>query len=149
MGTNTMTDAYKLERPYVKDFVPVKAGDYVITIPGGSQDDPKSVLLANPTMSDVEINSLRFAGTISDNDTIWVPSANPDVATTYRRKNGVWEKKTYVYIGKRKTTEWVAEGSIPSGTGFWYVRRTAGDLTLTWDGWKETAESTDTGTDGE
>ena len=30
MGENTMTDAYKQERPYVKDFVPVKAGDYVI-----------------------------------------------------------------------------------------------------------------------
>ena len=30
MGTTTMTDVYKAERPYVADFEPVEAGDYVI-----------------------------------------------------------------------------------------------------------------------
>lgn len=34
MGTSTMTDVYKLERPYVKDYHTVKEGDYVIIVFG-------------------------------------------------------------------------------------------------------------------
>ncbi|MBQ9430140.1 MAG: hypothetical protein IJU44_01175 [Kiritimatiellae bacterium] len=127
------------------------AGDYTVTVPGGGSTEPVCVLIANPTMYDVDINSLKFTGDIGEEDTIWVPSANPNIATTYRRNitNGTWEQKTFKYLGNRKVTVWRAEGSIPAGTGFWYTRRTAGDLTLTWDGWKETEETADAGTDGE
>lgn len=45
MGTKTMTDAYKLERPYVKDYVPVKKGDYVFIVFG--HNDQKGGSLHN------------------------------------------------------------------------------------------------------
>jgi hypothetical protein len=113
--------------------------DYMTDIAGGSTENPVSTLAANPTMYAVALNDLAFtdasgnAATPGADDTI-VFNTDGSASTVYVRNDantawGRWQKKL---VGGRVRTVWVEDGVAASGTGFWYIRRTSGDLKAVW-----------------
>ena len=113
-------------------------GDYADTVGGGSSDAPTSTLCANPTASAVSIANLTFDGAIGADDTL-VLNTDGDASVVYVRNkaNTEWGRWQKTVSRGFVNSEWVQDGSIAPGTGFWYVRRASGDLTIRWPGWEE------------
>ena len=93
-------------------------------------------LFANPTATDVDINT-KFTGA-TEGDTISIPLNNGgSVQYTFKKVDGVnqWGKMTFsettINGRKRKTNVWSQCGSIPAGTGAWY-ETTGSGYTVTW-----------------
>lgn len=87
MGTNAMTEAYKLERPYVVGYVPVKKGDYVVITFG--HNDQKGGSLHNGYKTVAESEYLAYL-TRMVND-VKAKQAHPILGTSICRclfKNG-------------------------------------------------------------
>lgn len=105
-----------------------------VTIPGGSTSVPTYMLLAHPDATRaVNVNSLAWpADKIGAKDLLVVSTG------TSTSQNYLWDSKLGKwYYGKTSVqngaiaTEYVYDlADIPAGTGFWYVRRTAGDITI-------------------
>lgn len=112
-------------------------GSVSVTVKGGSAAAPVSTMLAHPDVSRaVDLNALAWpVDRIGAKDTLVVAL---DAKTT---RNYLWDaKKGKWYYGRTSVqngaiaTEYVYDlAAIPAGTGFWFVRRTAGDFTLTFD----------------
>lgn len=114
-----------------------REGEVSVAIKGGTATEPSYTLLASPdTTRAVDLNTLAWpVDKIGAKDTLVVPL---DAKTT---RNYLWDaKQSKWYYGRTSVqngaiaTEYVYDlAPIPAGTGFWYVRRAAGDLTLTFN----------------
>ena len=108
MGTNAMTDTYKAERPYVKDFVPVKAGDYVIMCWG--HNDQKGGTLHNGYKTIEESEYLTYIKIMAQE--VQARGAYPILATSICRS--LFSGKTLTRLGKIDACE--AAGETHSDT---------------------------------
>lgn len=105
-----------------------------VTVRGGSSAAPSYTMLADPSATaDLDLNAIEWPDGVGATDTLVVPS---DAATN---RVYLWdaEKKKWYYAKTSLsdgaiTTEYVYNlDKIPAGTGFWYVRRTDGELKIT------------------
>jgi hypothetical protein len=136
-GTPRDGDAAQTAKPYFL-YGQHLAGTYEQTLSGGSKASPASSLCANPTASSVALDDLQFTGSVGKDDTI-VLNADGATSTVYVRDktNTGWGRYQKSLVNGYIRSVFVKGGAIPSGTGFWYVRRADGDLRLTWTGWSE------------
>ena len=136
-GTPRDGDAAQAAKPYFL-YGQHLAGTYEQTLSGGSQENPASSLCANPTPNSVDLNALQFTGSVGNNDTIAL-NADGATSTVYVRNkaNTGWGRYKKSFVNGYIKSVFVTDGTIPPGTGFWYVRRAEGDLKLTWPGWSE------------
>lgn len=128
-------------------------GNATVKIPAGTGEAPTSVMLANPDCSrETDVNDAGLlgvtVGTIGADDTLIITT---DAKTSFfcYRMNNRWcysrQELVNVNEGKFKSDgvtpkaeRWVVQTvyhdapKVPAGTGFWYVRRTEGELTLEW-----------------
>jgi len=103
--------------------------DYIVELAGGSDKEPGHTLVANPTMNDVDLNSLVFIddegkpATPAGGDRI-VTQSIAGLQTIYFRNadNTLWGCKVLQRNGNRTRQVWSQGGTIPAGTGFWYMR---------------------------
>lgn len=114
MGTNTMTDTYKAERPYVKDFVPVKAGDYVIMCWG--HNDQKGGSLHNGYKTITESEYTTYITTMVNE--VKAKGAYPILATSICRS--LFSGKTLTRLGKIDACEAAGETHKESDDPFNY-----------------------------
>ena len=114
MGTNTMTDAYKAERPYVKDFVPVKAGDYVIMCWG--HNDQKGGSLHNGYKTLEESEYITYITKMVQE--VQAKGAYPILATSICRS--LFSGKTLTRLGKIDACEAAGETHQDSDDPFNY-----------------------------
>ena len=114
------------------------AGAYAATVAGGTAAAPKSTLCANPTASAVGLGGVEFEGGIGADDTIVFNTAS-GASTVYSRNkaNTAWGRSVKTVVNGRIHSTWTEDGVVAPGTGFWYVRRSAGALTVRWPGWAE------------
>ncbi len=111
-----------------------KSGDYTCPIPPGSAENPSSMMCANPTAYPVAINDISFEGTVGADDTLVLPN-DGDASTVCVRNGqrwGYWRKQRY---GAAVKSVWAEDVTIGPGTGFWYVRRSQGELAAKWPAW--------------
>ncbi len=111
-----------------------KSGDYTCSIPPGSAENPSSMMCANPTAYPVAINDISFEGTVGADDTLVLPN-DGDASTVCVRNGqrwGYWRKQRY---GAAVKSVWAEDVTIGPGTGFWYVRRSQGELAAKWPAW--------------
>ncbi len=124
-------------RPYFL-YGQYRPGDYAATVAGGSEAAPASTLCANPTSNMVALADVTFEGSVGAADTI---AFNTDGAASriYVRNaaNTEWGYHKKSIVNGRVRSTWMTDGDIAPGTGFWYVRRTSGDLTVKWPAWTE------------
>ena len=115
-----------------------RPGNYNCVIAGGTKAAPANSLCANPTASAVTLARLSFDGEIGADDTI-ILNGDSDVSTIYVRNkaNTAWGRWRKIRSGALVTSVWTEDGSIAPGSGFWYVRRSSGDISLIWPGWEE------------
>ena len=103
------------------------------TITGGSSSSPAYSLVASPKTTDANLNSVTFSVAPGSTDEIRLPRTGlPDVIYTY--KNGAWgtSKKVETSEGSGVWKKiWQSGCTIPAGTGFWYVNKSAA-RTITW-----------------
>lgn len=109
-------------------------GAAAVTVRGGTSKAPTYTMIASPDATrPVDVNALPWpADKIGLNDQIVVPTSGT------ASQNYLWDDverkwyygRTYVKDNGRIGTEFIYTLPIPAGTGFWYVRRTAGDFTL-------------------
>ena len=114
MGTNTMTDTYKAERPYVKDFVPVKAGDYVIMCWG--HNDQKGGSLHNGYKTLDESEYITYITKMVQE--VQAKGAYPILATSICRS--LFSGKTLTRLGKIDACEAAGETHQESDDPFNY-----------------------------
>ena len=86
-------------------------------------------LCPNPTMRDVDLNDLVF---VAGNGAEVKPNVGDRIATqtpdgmqlTYFRNaaNTQWGRDVATLVGRRVVKTWTPGGTIPAGTGFWYMR---------------------------
>ena len=106
-----------------------------VTIRGGSSAQPTYTMVASPDVTQaVDVNALPWPKeSVGKSDRIVVPTS------TAASQNYLWDNaKQMWYYGRTSVKDGMIETTyvydnlpIPAGTGFWYVRRTAGDFTLT------------------
>lgn len=118
------------------------AGDTSVTTPitASSNGNPVYNLVAPPSVKDggtIDINSTSDVewANVGAADTIMLPVGGE--AVECQRKDGAWKYLVRVQDGTigtlpRYVDTWVAAPTIPTGTGFWYVSRTATAPTVTW-----------------
>ena len=104
----------------------------VSTARGGEITVPTYTMLGNPYCEPVRINDLAFRGEIGTEDRLIVPSgANASKYLQYKAGKGWRWVEVKIINGAPKNT-YDYDVVVPAGTGFWYVRRTAGDLNIEW-----------------
>lgn len=111
-----------------------KSGGYTCSIPPGSAENPSSMMCANPTAYPVAVNDISFEGTVGADDTLVLPN-DGDASTVCVRNGqrwGYWRKQRY---GAAVKSVWAEDVTIGPGTGFWYVRRSQGELAAKWPAW--------------
>ena len=115
-------------------------GSYTNALAGGTADEPGYTLVANPTMDDVDLNDdLAFVGgsgntaTPADTDRIVIQDVS-GIDKVYVRKDGVWGRYVSRKVNGRIKQTWESGGTVPSGTGFWYVRTAEGALSIRFGG---------------
>lgn len=109
---------------------------YTNALAGGSEADPGFTLVANPTMDDVDLNDLVFVGgSPAAGDRIVIQDVS-GFDKVYVRNGDDWGRYVTKKVGGRLRQTWVSGGTVPSGTGFWYVRTAAEDLSIRFAGVK-------------
>ncbi len=109
---------------------------YSAAITGGTGEDPGFTMVANPTMADVALNDLVFeAGSPAAGDRIVVQdAAGFQRAYVRNAANSEWGRHVSAKSGDAVTQTWDNDDTVPSGTGFWYVRTDDSPLTIKFGG---------------
>ncbi|MBQ6914208.1 MAG: hypothetical protein IJQ65_00695 [Kiritimatiellae bacterium] len=116
--------------PYIYLVGRYVGGSYTETLASGTAKNPGYTLCGNPLMSDVDLNEFVFlddegrATAPGVTDRIVVETA-AGVQMTYFRNaaNTVWGRNVSTKVNGRMRPVWREGGSIPAGTGFWYMNR--------------------------
>ena len=117
--------------PYIYLVGRYVGGSYTETLTAGTEENPGYTLCGNPLMSDVDLNEFVFlddegrATAPGVTDRIVVETA-AGVQMTYFRNaaNTVWGRNVSMKVnGRTRNNVWREGGSIPAGTGFWYMNR--------------------------
>ena len=104
--------------------------DYVTELAGGTADAPGHTLAANPTMNDIDLNSMTF---VDGNGDAATPAVGDRIVTQdlaglqlihFRNAaNSMWGYYSVTTNARgRVQNKWTSGGTIPAGTGFWYTR---------------------------
>ena len=109
---------------------------YSVDLAGGTTNAPGYTLVANPTFQDVDLNDLVFAGASPAADDRIVMQDKTGIDKFYVRKDGEWGRYVTKKVGGRIRQTWEAGGTVPSGTGFWYVRTKQDELSIRFEGAK-------------
>lgn len=110
-------------------------GSYSKALTGGTAAEPGFAMVANPTMSAVNLNSLVFTATPAADDRIVIQDAAGFQKVYVRNAaNTEWGRWVSRKSDGLVTQEWVADGTVPSGTGFWYVRTATTPLAIEFGG---------------
>lgn len=92
-------------------------------------------LIASPSVTTTDVNTVTFGFTPGATDEIQVPNADTSKPpTTYTYKSGQgWGTKVKTPIGEtgQYMSKWTAGCLIPPGRGFWYISK-GGSGTITW-----------------
>ena len=109
---------------------------YSVAITGGTTEDPGFTMVANPTMADVALNDLVFdGGSPAAGDRIVVQdAAGFQRAYVRNAANSEWGRHVSAKSGDSVTQTWDNDDTVPSGTGFWYVRTDSSPLTIKFGG---------------
>ena len=125
----------------------VRPGAYTQAINGGSETVPGKTLCANPTPETVGVNNLVFTDESGDTvkpdqkDTLEVPNGTGLPTVLFRNAdNTKWGYYTQVQSGWYYTTVFKTNVTIAPGTGFWYIRRAGGKLSIHWNAWEDGRE---------
>ena len=121
--------------PYIYLVGRYTGADYETELEGGTINAPGYTLIANPTMDDVDLNELVLvdgegnAATPAAGDRITVLDM-AGMQTIYFRNtaNTKWGCNVRKKVKGVMRTVWTEGGTIPSGTGFWYMRTDEGTL---------------------
>ena len=105
--------------------------NYEVSLAGGTADNPGNTLVANPTTEDVALNDLVFDGDIAPHDKIMIQNAAGAQTIYYRgESNSKWGCNVLKKEGRRMKNVWTPGGTVPSGTGFWYLRTSESPLSI-------------------
>lgn len=117
-------------------------GDATVTIKGGTSETPVCTMLANPDcFHATDVNKLMWSN-VGETDTLIITTdSKTTLYCTY--KDGKWGYSTQTRVNKNEGKEgkapyWVVKTvradapEVLAGTGFWYVRRSSGDMSLEW-----------------
>lgn len=121
-------------------------GQYVhggtnVVISGGSDAVPRYVMLANPLPEQsVKLNDIVWDWDhIGENDRIIIPTDhNQDIYCLRLKVRGGGLANQWCYAkmttnGKIQKTTYITDIPFNPHVGFWYVRRTAGEMSFTWN----------------
>lgn len=102
-----------------------------VEIAAGTMQTPVYHFLAAPYVEDKNLNDIGWnAANIGENDTILLPQNASDGATIIYNFDSSAGKWYYSVKSGRKMVKTYG-GTIPAGTGFWYISR-GGSMTLAW-----------------
>jgi len=107
--------------------------DYEIPLAGGTAKTPGNTLVANPTTEDIALNDLDFVGSVAPGDKIMIQNAAGAQTIYYRDESNLeWGCNVLkkVGVGRRMQNVWTSGGTVPSGTGFWYLRTSESPLSI-------------------
>ena len=100
-----------------------------VELAGGTTAAPGSTLCGNPAMEPVALNDLAFVDEDGNpakpapDDRISVQGASGLQTVYFRNKaNTRWGRNATMSDRGRIRKVWTEDGSIPAGTGFWYIR---------------------------
>ena len=132
--SNPSTKYYYLIGRYTGD-------NYEVELAGGTAENPGHTLVANPTTDDTTLGALKFYDgngdetTPGDGDRIVILDALGFEVSHYR-SGGKWVHRELQQTGKRTKQVQVDSSGvvIPSGTGFWYTRKSEGALVIKFGG---------------
>ncbi|MBR1921979.1 MAG: hypothetical protein IJ829_08305, partial [Kiritimatiellae bacterium] len=103
--------------------------EYEVRLAPGSDGSPGHTLVANPTFEAVALDDLDFrdgggakATPHKDDRIVFQSAAGVEVTYIRNAANTAWGRNVAVRQGRRVSQEWQTGGSVPAGTGFWYVR---------------------------
>ena len=129
--------------PYVYLLGRYTGNGYTAALAGGTPEAPGYTLVANPTTSGVALNDLVFVddsaapAVPADGDRIVLQDAAGFQKFYVRNAaNTEWGRYVSGMSDGRVTQSWEsgAAVSVPSGTGFWYVRTDPGPLAIRFGG---------------
>ena len=110
---------------------------YEAALAGGSEAAPAYTLVANPTMADADLNDLVFvdgsgasATPAAGDRIVFQDAAGFQKFYVRNAANTEWGRRVTRKSGGRVVQEWVPDATVPSGTGFWYVRTAADPLAI-------------------
>jgi len=106
---------------------------YEVPLAGGTVESPGNTLVANPTTADIALNDndLVFDGDIAPDDKIMIQNAAGAQTIYYRgESNSKWGCNVLKKEGRRMKNVWTPGGTVPSGTGFWYLRTSEDPLSI-------------------
>ena len=111
--------------------------EYTTALAGGTTAAPAYTLVANPTMADADLNDLVFVDGSGDPATpaagdriVFQDAAGFQKFYVRNAANTEWGRRVTRKSGGRVVQEWVPDATVPSGTGFWYVRTAADPLAI-------------------
>ena len=132
--SNPSTKYYYLIGRYTGD-------NYEVELAGGTAENPGHTLVANPTTDDTTPGALKFYDGNGDETT---PGAGDRIVildasgfeVSHYRSGGKWVHRELQQTGKRTKQVQVDSSGvvIPSGTGFWYTRKSEGALVIKFGG---------------
>ena len=132
--SNPSTKYYYLIGRYTGD-------NYEVELAGGTAENPGNTLVANPTTDDTTLGALKFYDGNGDETT---PGAGDRIVildalgfeVSHYRSGGKWVHRELQQTGKRTKQVQVDSSGvvIPSGTGFWYTRKSEGALVIKFGG---------------
>ena len=105
--------------------------EYEVDLEGGTAENPGNTLVANPTTEDIALNDLVFVGSVAPGDKIMIQNAAGAQTIYYRgESNSKWGCNVLKKEGRRMKNVWTPGGTVPSGTGFWYLRTSESPLSI-------------------
>ena len=132
--SNPSTKYYYLIGRYTGD-------NYEVELAGGTAENPGNTLVANPTTDDTTLGALKF---YDGNGVETTPGAGDRIVildalgfeVSHYRSGGKWVHRELQQTGKRTKQVQVDSSGvvIPSGTGFWYTRKSEGALVIKFGG---------------
>ena len=112
----------------------VSQGTTVTVKGGGTRTAPVFTMLADPYLREVKVNAdIDWGSNPGSLDSLAI--VTDQTTFQYCKWNGTqwwYSKVTYDEYKHMNVTERITDIRVPAGAGFWYVRRTGGDFSVTW-----------------